>query len=268
MGLEIDARDQILQSLRGNTLKIPDLQALLQHWPQYVNLEVNRLRGYVDKKLQALFPEGEKLEKKRAADLGLFAASWWPYAHFEALTIVADLSIWLFVWDDELDSAEFGSLVVDPTRATAYRAETLDFAEKCLVADRQPGTLGTPINAIVESFKPVGEAISKSCSAHQVETFRKELRFFIEMTEVEQQVQMSKRLPSIDEYNQRRMGSSAVRVCLAVTEYCYGNEIPPSVIEDEDMETIWNETNVIVSTMNDLLSLRKEIVSPVQSFDR
>ncbi|KAI4228723.1 MAG: hypothetical protein L6R36_001413 [Xanthoria steineri] len=80
------------------------------------------------------------------------------------------------------------------------------------------------------------------------------------MTEVEQQVQMSKKLPSIDEYNQRRMGSSAVRVCLAVTEYCYGHEIPPSVIEDEDMETIWNETNVIVSTMNDLLSLRKEMM--------
>lgn len=53
MGLEIDPRDQILQSLRGNTLKIPDLQALLQHWPQYVNLEVDRLRRYVDKKLRA-----------------------------------------------------------------------------------------------------------------------------------------------------------------------------------------------------------------------
>ncbi len=53
----------------------------------------------------------------------------------------------------------------------------------------------------------------------QVETFLKELRFFIEMTGVEQQVQMSKKLPSVDEYYQRRKGSSAVRMCLAITEY-------------------------------------------------
>ena len=58
-----------------------------------------------------------------------------------------------------------------------------------------------------------------SLTIDQVEIFLKELRFFIEMTGVEQQVQMTKKLPSIDEYHQRRKGSSAVRVCLAITEY-------------------------------------------------
>lgn len=52
MALEINARDQLLQSLRGRTLRIPDLPALLQHWPQYVNLELDRLRGHADTKLQ------------------------------------------------------------------------------------------------------------------------------------------------------------------------------------------------------------------------
>ncbi|KAI4254601.1 MAG: hypothetical protein L6R42_007129 [Xanthoria sp. 1 TBL-2021] len=59
---------------------------------------------------------------------------------------------------------------------------------------------------------------------------------------------MGKKLPSIDEYHQRRMGSSAVRICLAITEYCFGIEIPRSVMNDNDMDTIWNETNVIIST--------------------
>ncbi|CAO1606118.1 hypothetical protein XANCAGTX0491_009618 [Xanthoria calcicola] len=260
MALEINARDQLLQSLRGRTLRIPDLPALLQHWPQYVNLELDRLRGHADTKLQELFPEGGRLKKTRAADTGLFAASWWPYARFEALTIATYLSIWLFVWDDELDSAEFSSLVLDHGRASAFRAETLDFAERCLMVDGQQCTMDAPTNAIIASFRPIGEAISKSCSAHQVEIFLKELRFFIEMTGVEQQVQMTKKLPSIDEYHQRRKGSSAVRVCLAITEYCFGMEIPTNVMNENDMEIIWNETNVIIAGMNDLLSVRKEIM--------
>ena len=38
------------------------------------------------------------------------------------------------------------------------------------------------------------------------------------MTDLEQQVQLSGRLPTVEEYMRRRMGSSAVRVCLAITE--------------------------------------------------
>lgn len=52
----------------------------------------------------------------------------------------------------------------------------------------------------------------------QIKTFMEEMRFFVDMTDVEQQVQMSMKLPSLEEYRQRRMGSSAVRMCLAITE--------------------------------------------------
>lgn len=39
------------------------------------------------------------------------------------------------------------------------------------------------------------------------------------MTDVEQQVLLSKQLPSVEDYQRRRMGSSAVGMCLAITEY-------------------------------------------------
>ncbi|KAL9042707.1 MAG: hypothetical protein Q9180_000409 [Flavoplaca navasiana] len=189
------ARDELLQSLQGQTLQIPDLQALLQHWPQYINLELDRLRGHVEMRLQQIFPEGRRLKKTMAADAGLFAASWWPYARYQALEIATDLSIWLFVWDDELDSTQYSTLALNISRANAFRAETLDFAEKCLIAERQ-----------------------QAAPPNQIQTFMKELRFFVEMTAVEQHVQMSKKLPSVDEYRHRRMGSSAVRICLAIAE--------------------------------------------------
>jgi hypothetical protein len=68
------------------------------------------------------------------------------------------------------------------------------------------------------------------------------------MSEEEQMFQMTPNLPTVEEYSNRRMGSSAVRVCLAITEYAFGIELPDEVMRDEDMEDIWNETNIIIST--------------------
>jgi len=48
--------------------------------------------------------------------------------------------------------------------------------------------------------------------------FFKEILFFVEMTDVEQRFLMSQKLPTVEEYRERRMGSSAVGICLAITE--------------------------------------------------
>ena len=45
-----------------------------------------------------------------------------------------------------------------------------------------------------------------------------ELSFFIEMTHVEQQAQMTDELPSVEQYMEYRMGTGAVRLCLALNE--------------------------------------------------
>ncbi|KAI4265004.1 MAG: hypothetical protein L6R38_009716, partial [Xanthoria sp. 2 TBL-2021] len=128
-----------------------------------------------------------------------------------------------------MDSAEFSSLVNDYDQARAFRLDTLNYTKRCLVADVDPALPKVPENASIVSFGPIGEAISTACTSSQIETFLEEIVFFVEMTDVEQQVQMSGKLPSVEEYKRRRMGSSAVGVCLALTE------------------------------TNDLLSIRKEI---------
>lgn len=46
------SRQQLLNSLQGGSLYIPDLQALLEHWPQYVNPELERLRKDVAERLE------------------------------------------------------------------------------------------------------------------------------------------------------------------------------------------------------------------------
>lgn len=253
-------REEILSALRGQSLHIPDLQALLSDWPQYVSPELGRLRGECDKKYQELFPESERVGKMKAANLDLFTASWWPFAPFEQLRIAAYLSIWLFAWDDESDSAEYTSLITDYDRAKAFRAETVEYVQRCLIPHGHDLKSKPPTNRIIASFRPVGDAILESCTPAQIKSLLKEMLFFIEMSGVEHRVQQSKELPSVEDYNERRMGSSAVRICLAITEYCLGITIPPQVMSDDAMQRIWHETNMIVSTMNDILSFRKEIM--------
>jgi len=46
-----------------------------------------------------------------------------------------------------------------------------------------------------------------------------QLELFVEMSELEQRVQLSGHLPSVESYQRRRMGTSAVAVCLAIHEY-------------------------------------------------
>ena len=101
------------------------------------------------------------------------------------------------------------------------------------------------------------------CILDQIKSFLRELEFFIDMTDVEQETSMGEELPTVEEYQKRRMGSSAVGVCLALTEYAgayseqddaliqcrysYEMEIPRAAMEDENMKQLWDETNLIIS---------------------
>ena len=46
------SREQLLVSLQGHALQIPNLQALFNHWPQHVNVELECLRVDVDERLR------------------------------------------------------------------------------------------------------------------------------------------------------------------------------------------------------------------------
>lgn len=96
-----------------------------------------------------------------------------------------------------------------------------------------------------------------------------EIEFFVKMAELEQRVQMSDRLPTVEEYRRRRMGTSAVAVCIAITElvgpnpflayfvlltirvdrrYTLDMELPPDLMWSPDMRKLLDATNVIIST--------------------
>jgi hypothetical protein len=97
------------------------------------------------------------LEKLKAADFALFASHWWPNSDFQELRILAFLSIWLFVWDDEIDEST-GSLTNDYDASVEFRRQTVIFLEQCLDLDPYTPRL-VPSSSIIKSFDVIGDAI-------------------------------------------------------------------------------------------------------------
>ncbi|KAI1320497.1 isoprenoid synthase domain-containing protein [Xylariaceae sp. FL0255] len=143
--------------------------------------------------------------------------------------------------------------------ATAFGRITKDFVIQALSKGQADKISSITQNRIITCFKPVGDAVSIAYNTTQLQKLMDELIFFIDMCQEEHKFQMTQRLPSVEEYQRKRMGSSATRVCLAMTDYAYGDIMPEDIIKDESMKIIWHETNMIISVVNDILSIKKAI---------
>lgn len=84
----------------------------------------------------------------------------------------------------------------------------------------------------------------------------------MEMSEEEQRLRLSGKILTLDEFWQYRLGSSAVTVCLALNEFSWdGMNLPIEFYADKDVRALYRHTNTIISAVNDLISIKKEIVS-------
>ncbi|KAI1195120.1 terpenoid synthase [Nemania serpens] len=259
------SREMLISFIRGTEVVIPDFQSLLSHWPAQVHEGVGRLSEDVQRRLESMFTSAEdrsRIQWLIACKLDLFGASWWPCAPFENLVITTAMAVWLFAWDDETDSLEFSPLLKDFERSCKFRKDTIRYLEAALSLPLDPDTLDNASkDRLITNFLPVGQAIARSYDERRLNTFLQELRFFVEMNEEEHKNQMTAALPSVEDYIRRRGGTSATRVCLALHEYAVGFQLGAEIMESIEMQAIWHETNMIISTMNDVLSLKKELVS-------
>ena len=141
----------------------------------------------------------------------------------------------------EIDSTELSARGCDLKSLQSFRSRTSNFVRQSLgfpVAEDNV-VLGPPeSDPVITSFGIVGKALKtsytlgRSCNAciarnnqrwltaweEQRERLLEHIEFFFEMSTMERNVALEDSLPSMDEYLGRRMGTSAVRVCNAMTE--------------------------------------------------
>ncbi|KAF1954078.1 terpenoid synthase, partial [Byssothecium circinans] len=248
-------RKQLLASLHGQIIRIPDLAPLFAHWPTKTNPELDTIRTHIRDWIDAYAPPST-LQALQSSDIGLFGATWWPNSPFQKLRIITYLAIWLFTWDDEIDIND-GTMWDEFGAAQIYRDQTLAYVRYTLGIDTKSPEV---TNRVILNFAPIGASLKAAYTREQKQRIYEEMRFFMEMSEREQQLRLSGIIPSVDEFWNYRLGSSAVTVCLAFHEFSYENmHLPASFHEDSDVKSIIRYTNMIVSATNDLFSVKKEI---------
>ncbi|KAI2638861.1 terpenoid synthase [Hypomontagnella submonticulosa] len=260
--LPVSSRDELLAFIRGSRVTIPDLQSMISHWPQTIHPEIGKLEKYVQDSLDSIMPSAKDQNRIRAlkkTNIAFFGASWWPFAPYDALRVGTHLGMWLFAWDDETDSVEYSTVINDWDTASTFRQQTAEYLRQSLSKDPNPKLSEISKDPIITFFRPIGEAFAKACNDRQIARFLHELLFYMDMCGEEQRIQLTDRLPTIEEYIRIRMGSGGARVCMATIEYAYGISLPEGVMEDEVMEQIWHEASLVICAANDIFSVKKEV---------
>ncbi|EKG15977.1 Terpenoid synthase [Macrophomina phaseolina MS6] len=145
--------------------------------------------------------------------------------------------------------------------AQTYRFETIQFIKETL--GLQPRSPEPPANKIIRNFEVVGTALKEHYTLAQRRRFFAEIDRFMAGTEDEQRRRLTnKEFPTLDQFWDFRLGSSAVNICSSLIEYSFGDMfLPDAVWDDEDMKTVLKNTNIHLSGLNDLYSIKKEVVS-------
>ncbi|KAI4117593.1 MAG: hypothetical protein LQ345_002224, partial [Seirophora villosa] len=229
-------REDLIRDLRGRTIHVPDLHDVMPDWPHAINPQIESLRRDVEARLDSLF-SAERSAKLKAADPAYFASAWWPYASYERLQVATYLALWLFLWDDgglslkpsirqcllfttrtETDSTEFSSMSQDFDSTQAFRDRTLIFVRASLgYGDPTADVPDVENDTVITCFYVVGKAIRNAYSPTQTGRLLAQIERFLNMQALEHRVSLSDKLPTVEQYQHRRMGTSAVGVCLAIS---------------------------------------------------
>ncbi|EPS43319.1 hypothetical protein H072_2687 [Dactylellina haptotyla CBS 200.50] len=252
-----------VQSLKGQTLRFPDIDGLFKHWPTGFNPHYEVLRQVQDAELYKLLGPGKRYEALLAADCAFHSASWWPNATFDSLRVVSALVAFLYIWDNEIDSPEFSNISSDLDAGEGFRERTIEHMRKYLAEELpERGVRSEQVEMAIASFNPVGEAVGFRLSRLQRKLFLEENIRFVRATGDEQRMELGGRAPSIDDYMQIRMGTSGVAALSALTEYMMQVDLGDEIRNDPDIQSIYKENNSIISLVNDIFSLRKELAFP------
>jgi hypothetical protein len=143
--------------------------------------------------------------------------------------------------------------------AEIYRNQTLAYVGHCLgiVSDEECPEISYQI---ILNFAPIGTAIKQTCTLAQRQRMYQDMQLFMDKSGQEQQLRLSGKIPSVEDFWHCRLGSSAVYVCIAMNEFSWEDmDLPAEFRDDDDVKSICKHTNTIVSATNDLLSLKKEV---------
>ncbi|KAK7738968.1 hypothetical protein SLS62_011335 [Diatrype stigma] len=252
-----------VQTLRGQKLRFPNLNAIVEGWPRGCSSHLKVVREVQHKDLLKLVGPGKAFEICESTDCPYFAAHWWPNASYDALRFAAQMITFLYLWDDDTDNPELTDLVSDLDASDRFRNASLAHFARYLADNPPPGNPAEPpAPPTLRSFNPVGEAAAFRMTRSQRLRLLSELHRYMRACEFEQHSELSGRAPTVEEYLPRRMGTSAAGFVVANLEYMVGIDLGDTIRYDDDVVEVFEQTICLIAIMNDLFSLRRELRYP------
>ncbi|KAF4629799.1 hypothetical protein G7Y89_g8351 [Cudoniella acicularis] len=129
----------------------------------------------------------------------LTAARAWPNCNLPELRILAFFTIWLFMWDDEIDQAT-GSLTDGYEASSEFRRQTPVYVEQCLELDNYEEERIVPKSVINRTFAEVGDALCAVYDIGQRKLFMSELVYYMEISDLEQRRRLNSEIPTVGDF--------------------------------------------------------------------
>ncbi|RYO90208.1 hypothetical protein DL766_006131 [Monosporascus sp. MC13-8B] len=260
--LALGSHDYV-QTLKGQKLRFPNLNAIVEGWPKGCSSHLKVLRDVQHKDLLKLMGPGKGYDICESTDCPYFVSVWWPNADYEALRFAAQLVTFLYLWDDDTDNPELTNLVSDLDASNKFRDASIAHFERYLADNPPPGNpTDPPAIPTLRSFNPIGEAAMFRMTRSQRLRMLDELYRYMRACEIEQHSELSGRAPTVDEYVPCRMGTSAAGFVTSILEYMVKVDLGDTIRYDPDVVEVFDQTICLIAIMNDMFSLRRELRYP------
>ncbi|KAK8012763.1 terpenoid synthase [Apiospora marii] len=195
--------DEVKEALAGQTLTLPNLRPLFQHWPQDVNPALGRLQQAVLGGLEKFALKPQHRESLIDANVAHFTAHCWPDADFDTLNFLAHLVLWAWVIEGYTDK-----LVADAAAAHSFRAEAKDVWSSMLGLTDHHGPRDVSQESLqyplVASFKPIAARLCQMFDRESRQLLLDELFIYLGGTELEAKMRGTGKMPTFDRYMSMR----------------------------------------------------------------
>jgi len=141
-------------------------------------------------------------------------------ASLERLHTMILYTLWIFLWDDDLDGADNNlSGLLEKVSAEELHDRTLAYLQYHLgMSPTDSGNAEPRAPPYAEIAKAAAEKLRTACSKVQLNRLLKELKLYMDCCLFEQGHLNGNTLPTVEEYWAGRYGSSAVSTYTALSE--------------------------------------------------
>ncbi|KAI1328232.1 terpenoid synthase [Xylariaceae sp. FL0255] len=243
----------------GKTLHLRDLTKVFASWPTATNKYTRELEDLVDSLLERIVTNDRKLKALKQANFARLMSLWYPDAEWEELKVATAYSVWIFVWDDEIDGGDTDA-AQNEALAQEYYRQSLSYIHNMLgLGGEEENAIEAP-HANMELFADVGQGVRSATDIEQRQRFFDELENFMLQVGVEHTHRMAGTIPTLADYMNIRSGSVGCAPQIAITDYMLKIRLPESIMQSTAMKALWRETVYMCLILNDVYSVQKEIV--------